>query len=302
MILVVDASAAVKLVLDEDGSDLVRRIWDEPLSLTAPSIVLPEVAAAIDAARRAGRISATMCRRAQRYWDEAAAEIDVVSVDVSLASRAGALAASRPARGMDAVYVALADRLAEETAVGLLSFDDRQRAVAAGSRALSLLPAELRPADSRVSADPAVVHHLELWLPDVPAVEASLGWLLGELGWAEHRRWQHAVRWRLGSTYLVVEQSPDLLPGRYERTAPGLNHLALHAGSPAAVDSIALAAPEHGWNLLFPDAHPYAGGSEHYAAYLEDGNGLEIELVAAQAPPTGRRGARKRAVATVGEG
>jgi len=280
MILVVDASAAVKLVLDEDGSDLVRRVWDEPLSLTAPSIILPEVAVAIDAARRAGRITTQGCRRAQRSWLTAAAEIDLVSVDAVLGDRAGVLAASRPARGVDAVYVALAEQLAAETTVGLLSFDEQQRDVMGNNCAVSVLPAELPQLSSRADTRSAGVHHVELWLPDLPAVEASLGWLLGELGWTEYQRWQGGLSWQIATTYLVVEQSPDLQPGRYERTAPGLNHLALHAGSQAAVDAVVLGASQHGWRLLFEDLHPHAGGSEHYAAYLEDGSGLEVELVA----------------------
>jgi hypothetical protein len=36
----------------------------------------------------------------------------------------------------------------------------------------------------------------------------------------------------------------------------------------------------HGWRLLFADRHPYAGGEQHYAAYLEDRDGYEVELVA----------------------
>ncbi|MGO8726360.1 MAG: hypothetical protein ACLQK8_06515 [Streptosporangiaceae bacterium] len=40
------------------------------------------------------------------------------------------------------------------------------------------------------------------------------------------------------------------------------------------------AAPAHGWQLLFADRHPHAGGSQHYAAYLEDSDGFEVELVA----------------------
>jgi len=31
---------------------------------------------------------------------------------------------------------------------------------------------------------------------------------------------------------------------------------------------------------MFPDRHPHAGGEQHYAAYLENEDGFEIELVA----------------------
>ena len=40
------------------------------------------------------------------------------------------------------------------------------------------------------------------------------------------------------------------------------------------------AAPAYGWSLMYADRHPYAGGPDHYAAYLEDAYGYEVELVA----------------------
>jgi catechol 2,3-dioxygenase-like lactoylglutathione lyase family enzyme len=124
------------------------------------------------------------------------------------------------------------------------------------------------------------LHHVELWVPDLARAEASWGWLLGELGYAEFQRWPAGVSYRLGPTYLVFETSPDLLPGPHERRRPGLNHLALHAVSRAQVDTLAEAATAHGWTLLFPDRHPHAGGPDHYAAYLENTDGYEAELVA----------------------
>jgi hypothetical protein len=39
-------------------------------------------------------------------------------------------------------------------------------------------------------------------------------------------------------------------------------------------------AAAYGWTLMFPDRHPYAGGDAHYAAYLENEDGFEVELVA----------------------
>ena len=41
----------------------------------------------------------------------------------------------------------------------------------------------------------------------------------------------------------------------------------------------------HGWTLLFPGSHPYAGGPDHYAAYLASTDGFEVELVASRLPP-----------------
>ena len=39
----------------------------------------------------------------------------------------------------------------------------------------------------------------------------------------------------------------------------------------------------HGWTLMFPNQHPHAGGRDHYAAYLINTDGYEVELVATTA-------------------
>ena len=63
---------------------------------------------------------------------------------------------------------------------------------------------------------------------------------------------------------------------------PRGDHLAFHAGDRAAVGAINEAAPAHGWVLLVPERHPRAGGPDHCAAYLEDADGGEAELVASK--------------------
>jgi hypothetical protein len=84
----------------------------------------------------------------------------------------------------------------------------------------------------------------------------------------------------LGPTHLVVEQTPDMTGGEHERTRPGLNHLAFHAGNRARLDELADIAPTHGWNHLFADEYPHAGGPDTYAAYLANTDGYEVEPVA----------------------
>jgi catechol 2,3-dioxygenase-like lactoylglutathione lyase family enzyme len=125
-----------------------------------------------------------------------------------------------------------------------------------------------------------VLHHVELWVPDLARAEQSIGWLLRELGWTEFQRWSAGVSWRLGDTYVVVERSPDLAADTHERKRPGLNHLAFHVRGTAEVDALVAGAPEHGWSLMFPERHPHAGGLDQYAAYLENHDGFEVELVA----------------------
>ncbi|WP_205710961.1 VOC family protein [Isoptericola sp. BMS4] len=124
------------------------------------------------------------------------------------------------------------------------------------------------------------VHHLELWVPNLARAERSWGWLLGELGYAPFQSWEHGRSWRLGTAYVVVEESPAMRAGTHDRRRPGLNHVALHAGTRAQLDALVDAAPSHGWRPLFADRYPNAGGPEHDAGYLEDGDGFEVELVA----------------------
>jgi catechol 2,3-dioxygenase-like lactoylglutathione lyase family enzyme len=129
---------------------------------------------------------------------------------------------------------------------------------------------------------PGMLHHVELWVPDLPRAVASWGWLLESLGYGGYQDWEAGRSWRLGHTYIVVEQSPALTAEVHDRCRPGLNHLAFHVADEAAVEALAAEAPEHGWILMFPDRHPHAGGDGHFAAYLENEDGFEVELVAAK--------------------
>jgi catechol 2,3-dioxygenase-like lactoylglutathione lyase family enzyme len=124
------------------------------------------------------------------------------------------------------------------------------------------------------------LHHVEIWVPDLVRAVRAWGWLLESLGYMVFQDWPAGRSWRLGPTYLVVEQSGALTGAEHDRCRPGLNHLAFHVATTDAVDSLATQAPEHGWTLMFADRHPYAGGPRHYAAYLENDDGFEVELVA----------------------
>ncbi|GAA4892972.1 catechol 2,3-dioxygenase-like lactoylglutathione lyase family enzyme [Stackebrandtia albiflava] len=123
-------------------------------------------------------------------------------------------------------------------------------------------------------------HHVELWVPDLARSAESWGWLLESLGWRRYQDWPVGRSWRHGDAYLVVEQSPALTGDRHVRTAPGLNHVALHAESTSVVDRLHEDAGHHGWTRLFPERYPFAGGDSHHAAYLSDRDGFEAEIVA----------------------
>jgi catechol 2,3-dioxygenase-like lactoylglutathione lyase family enzyme len=79
---------------------------------------------------------------------------------------------------------------------------------------------------------------------------------------------------------VLADSTADRTAGRHDRCRPGMNHLAFFAADRKHVDELVAEALLHGWRLMFTDLHPYAGGEHHYAAYLENADGFEIELVA----------------------
>jgi len=129
-----------------------------------------------------------------------------------------------------------------------------------------------------------MLHHVELWVPNLDRAVDSWGWLLAQLGYELFQDWPGGRSWRCGPTYIVIEQSPDRTATRHDRCRPGLNHLAFHVATREWVDELSVDAAQHGWRLMFADQYPYAGGTGHYAAYLENIDGFEAELVAVSVP------------------
>ena len=118
------------------------------------------------------------------------------------------------------------------------------------------------------------LHHVELWVEDLAASTATLGWLLERLGWSPYQVWEHGRSWLLGTTYVVVEQSPARAAGGHDRMRPGLNHLAFHVTAPEPVVAEAL---DRGWSVRVR-----AGAAVH----LVDPQGFEVELTSAPAGPS----------------
>jgi len=130
-----------------------------------------------------------------------------------------------------------------------------------------------------------MLHHVTLWVPDLQRAERSWSWLLGRLGYASDRTVGAVLLYRHpGGFAVALEQSPDMVPGMlYSRMRPGLNHLAFHVDSAALLASISDHAGDNGWSPLSGDRHPIARAAN--VVYLEDGDGFEVELVAAAPRP-----------------
>jgi catechol 2,3-dioxygenase-like lactoylglutathione lyase family enzyme len=132
----------------------------------------------------------------------------------------------------------------------------------------------------RASGSARGLHHVEIWVDDLDVATHGLGWLLERLGWLPYQAWGEGRSWRAGDVYLVLEASLARRAGGHDRMRPGLNHLALHAGTPEDVEALVAESRARGFRLLFADQHPHAGGPDTYAAYLESPDGFEVELVA----------------------
>lgn len=124
------------------------------------------------------------------------------------------------------------------------------------------------------------IHHLQLWVPDLERAERAWGWLLESLGFERARRWETGCVWRQDGTGIVIEQSPDMVPGMlHSRLRPGLNHVAFQVPDAPAIASLLADAAEHGWTELGSDPrHPLP--PDVLVAYLEDRDGFEVELIA----------------------
>lgn len=101
-----DSSALVKLLVEEDDSDLAAALWDGCDAAVSSRLAYPEVRAALAAAGRAHRLGAQEQHQAQAMWDEYWAATRAVELTENIAQHAGHLAAAHALRGADAVHLA----------------------------------------------------------------------------------------------------------------------------------------------------------------------------------------------------
>jgi predicted nucleic acid-binding protein len=101
-----DASALVKLVVEEDGSELAATLWDRCDAPLSSRLAYPEVRAALAAAHQADRLTGTHQRRAEVTWEQLWAAVRAVELTHDVTLHAGALAAEHALRGADAVHLA----------------------------------------------------------------------------------------------------------------------------------------------------------------------------------------------------
>ena len=133
-----DSSAFVKLLVEEPGSELAEQLWNGADTVAASRLALPEVSAALAAARRAERLDDVSGRKARRDWSRFWDAVAVVEFTPRVAADAADLVRRLVLGGADAVHLASARTLSGGDLI-LVSWD-RRLAAAALDAGLSVAP------------------------------------------------------------------------------------------------------------------------------------------------------------------
>jgi predicted nucleic acid-binding protein len=103
-----DASAFVKLLAEEAGSDLAAELWDSCDAALSSRLAYPEVRAALAASARNHDITQAQLDAAERDWEGYWAATRPVGLTAAVERHAGELARAHALRGADAVHLASA--------------------------------------------------------------------------------------------------------------------------------------------------------------------------------------------------
>ena|SRR3712207_429336 len=101
-----DSSAFVKLVVDENGSDLAASLWDGCDAVVSSRLAYPGVRAALAAAGRDHRLTAADQQHAETAWERFWDATRPIELTAAVTAHAGELAGRYALRGADAVHLA----------------------------------------------------------------------------------------------------------------------------------------------------------------------------------------------------
>ena len=149
-----DSSAFLKLLVNEDGTDLVIELWDGCDTAVSSRLAYPEVSAALAAAARSGRVELADLASLERDWEMYWSAVRVIELTPGVAQAAGVLCREYGLRGADGVHLASALELFDADPV-VAVWDVR---LAAGASAVGLRVAPT-PARSPAS-DPVTFPHI----------------------------------------------------------------------------------------------------------------------------------------------
>jgi uncharacterized protein len=136
-----DSSALVKLLAEEEGSDLAAELWDGCDAAVASRLAYPEVCAALAAAARNHDITEAELDEAERDWDGYWAATRPVELSAAVERHAGQLARTHALRGADAVHLASALAIGDPDLI--IAVWDRRLHIGARAVGCRVAPAQL---------------------------------------------------------------------------------------------------------------------------------------------------------------
>jgi uncharacterized protein len=136
-----DASAFVKLLAEEPGSELAAELWDGCDAAISSRLAYPEVRAALAAAARNNDLTADDHDAAARIWTHYWAATRPVELTEAVEQHAGELARTHALRGADAVHLASALAISDPDLV--IAVWDRRLRAGAQAAGLRVAPAQL---------------------------------------------------------------------------------------------------------------------------------------------------------------
>ena len=136
MIAYFDTSALIPLIIEVPGSLRAGRVWDLADRLTSVRLVYTEARAAFAQAERRGRLASADLPGALDALEGLYSQLDLLEVDDLLVRRAGELAQQHALRGYDAIHLAAAERVHDDTT--LMVAGDGELCAAAGALGLAV--------------------------------------------------------------------------------------------------------------------------------------------------------------------
>lgn len=128
MIVYFDTSAFVPLLLQEVGTPIAARLWDEGLAVFSSRLIIVECAAAIAMSRRMGRVSLDQAEALTMASRELVSQLTLVEAAPTVVETAAEFADRHGLRGYDAMHLASVSMV---LATGVVFASGDQRLLAA---------------------------------------------------------------------------------------------------------------------------------------------------------------------------
>jgi len=141
LIVYFDTSAVLPLVIEEPGSQIASRLWDEAERVVSSRLVYAEGRAAMAMALRMKRLDGQDLRSAVDSFEILHNQLHIVEITEGLVHRAGAMAEQFDLRGYDAVHLASVEEIADLEVV----LAARDRNLLAAAETLGIAVANLHP-------------------------------------------------------------------------------------------------------------------------------------------------------------